>query len=105
MRISVVLPAPFSPSNAWMLPVSSSNETSSSTTDREKVFVMCDIRSSWLREASMSESGRRIDEGGRRAEASRDRVSERAYAQRFGGVVTSVKHDDPVLARLHRRVM
>src|SRR4029078_3813394 len=106
MRISVVLPAPFSPKRAWIVPACRRNETSSSTTGpRKKDLVTFDIRSASRPDALRSKSGRCIDEGGRNVEPSGYSLAESADTQRFCRVVPRVQNDNTEIPRLDRRVM
>src|SRR4029078_6984643 len=106
MRISVVLPAPFSPKRAWIVPACRRNETSSSTTvPRKKDLVTFDIRSASLPYALRSKSGRCIDEGGRNVEPSGYSLAESADTQRFCRVVPRVQNDNTEIPPLAPRGM
>src|SRR5918911_2113970 len=101
-RMSVVLPAPFSPSSAWTAPARGAIEASASASTRPKRFATCSSESA-AGSVNGSQAGGDVDERPGNVERARDVVGQRANAERLGGVVPGVDDRYPVLVGLDRR--
>ena len=84
IRISVVFPAPFSPTSACTVPARTENDTSSSAVTVPKCFEIFDNARAPGRRGSgrpeASQTSRRVDERRRHAEALRQHIADGADA-------------------------